>query len=428
MTAKRLRLPFCLTCLLFLAGLLLAACNGGPTATYPVVTPSATPSPFVARTATGTPTPGPIRTQRSVYPTPQFTPITPIPPALSGLEQPQEVLSLALLGTDNLSPYLGRTDAIILVFYHPRFGRASLLSIPPDLFVYIPGYTMQRLNTAYAVGGVDLLADTLEYNLGVRPDDYAVVGLEAFVYLVDDLGGLEVTIAQPLPEICADLLPGRRLLDGDQVMCYLRFREGLDEVGRNLRQQEVFGIVLRGLLQGGALVRLPELYGSYRSSVQSSLGLDDLQTMVPFALRLGDSSHLGYFQLGGPALDPWQIPEGLKPLVLLPVQDEVLRQVQQAIDFVLTPEPNTDRILTLEYELTVSPTPTTTGTSTRTATATRTIPPTSTQPGTITPTRTRTTTGTPPTATTTGTITPATATTTGTVTPSTATTTTTVTP
>ena len=57
---------------------------------------------------------------------------------------------------------------------------ASVISIPPDLFVYIPGYTMQRINTAYPVGGISLVKDTLEYNLGIITGSLPVGSDERF--------------------------------------------------------------------------------------------------------------------------------------------------------------------------------------------------------------------------------------------------------
>jgi LCP family protein required for cell wall assembly len=337
---------------------------------------------------------------RSQYPTAQMTSILPVPDPLTGIQQPEEVQSLLLVGTDSLSPFPGRSDFIMLVFYNRRLGRASFLSIPPDLFLYIPGYTTQRLNTAYAAGGIDMLATALEYNFGVRPDDYAIVHLDDFVYFVDDIGGLEVTVVEKMPAICSDIAPGRNLLNGDQVICYLRYRDGMNELNRNLRQQEVVRLILQRMLHGGTLARLPEIYRLYSKSVETSLKLPDLIDAIPFLLRLGDASHVGYFQVKPPAITTWQIPEGLKPTVFLLQQAALVQQVQAAIDFVLVPEPNSDLIVTLEYELTISPTltntstasatPTITETSTSTVTSTRTTTPTITPTHTATSTRTLT--------------------------------------
>jgi LCP family protein required for cell wall assembly len=374
---------------LLAVGMLLAAC--AEAAPEPTAAPSATVSPSLTSTPLPSATPIPvIRTQRSVYPTARLTPVTPVPPPLDGVQLPVEARVLALVGGDSLSPFPGRSDALILIFYHPRLGRASLLSIPPDLFGYIPGYTMQRINTAWAVGGFPLLADTLEYNLGVRPDDYVFVHLDDFVYFIDDLGGLELTITEELPVICSDIPPGTNLLTGDQVMCYLRFRRGSDELGRNLRQQEILRRIIQRMASGGTLVRLPEYFAAYRNSVESSLSLDEILDMVPFFLRLSDADHLGFFQIKGEALIPWKYPNRLEPEVFLPRPDAVRAQVQDAINYILTPAVSSDRLITLVYELTISPTPTVTRTPTATATITPTLPPTSspTVTATFTPTPT----------------------------------------
>ncbi len=372
--------------LLLAAGLLLAACATAPAPAEPTVIPTFSPVP----TLSATPSPAPLRTQRSIYPTPRYTPITPIPEPLAGIALPEDVRVLVLLGTDSITPFNGRTDAVTLVFYHPRLGRAALLPIPPDLFVYIPGYTMQRLNTAYAIGEYRRLADTLEYNFGVRPDDYVLVHLEDFVYFIDDLGGLEVTVTQLVHPICGDIPPGTNLLSGDQVMCYIRIRDGADERDRALRQQDVLRLIIQRMVSSGNLTRLPDLYQTYRGSVKSSLSLDEVLKLVPFALGLGDRDHLGFFQLSGSALVPWQLPDGLKAEVFLPNRKELLANIQDAINYVLTPAPFSEMILTLEYELTISPTPTNTGTPTPTGTATATYPPTSTSLPSSTPTITST--------------------------------------
>lgn len=370
-------------------GMLLASCV---TPTVEPTKPAKTASPSVTPTPAQTTTPIPaMRTLRSVYPTARLTPVVAIPAPLDGVQLPVEARVLALIGSDSISPFPGRSDALVLVIYHPRLGRASLLSVPPDLLGYIPGYTMQRINTAWAVGGFRMLADTLEYNLGLRPDDYALVHLDDFVYFIDDLGGLEVTIAEELPEICSDIPQGTSVLNGDQVICYLRFRHGSDELSRNLRQQEVLRRLIQRMASGGALALLPEHFANYQHSVESSLTIAEILESIPYFLRLSDAGHLGFFQLKGEALIPWTYPDRLNPEVFLAPPGVVREQVQDAIDYILTPAVSSDRFITLVYELTISPTPTITHTPTSTATITPTLPPTSSP--TWTPTFTPTPTG-----------------------------------
>lgn len=346
----RRRLPL----MLFL--LVLAACQTATpatptipawTPTRPNLTPSPEPRIF-------TPTP----TEPRSYPTPRLTPVTAIPAPLEGIHQPPEVKVLLLLGSDLPAPFVGRTDAVMLVFFHPRLGKASLLSLPPDLILYLPGYTMQRLNIAYAVGGIRQVNDALAYNLGVRADHWLLAGLDDIVRLVDDLGGLDLNIVQNYPTACGGIPAGPVYMNGIQTLCFIRFRFGMDEADRSLRQQEAFRQILRRMVVGGRLVTLPLLFEKYRDSVSSNLTLEQVVGYTALILKLGDPGRIGFFHLDEEDVTPWQFPGELQPQVLLPDAQKLKERVQAAIDFVLTPAPYSEVFATLEAELTTSPTPT----------------------------------------------------------------------
>lgn len=342
-----------------LAAWLLAACAP---ATAPSLLPTLSPTAASTQDLTPSLTPSP-----RIFASPQATAAVPIPPPLT-VSLPEEVRTLLLLGSDSAYPYAGRTDAIALVFYHPRLGRASLLSLPPDLYVYLPGFTMQRLNSAYALGGIRLVEDALDYNLGIRPDHWVLVHLEDFVYFVDDLNGLEMTVIEPPAPICSDIPPGTHVLNGDQVMCYLRVRQGDDELERNARQQQVLFALLQRLVHGGTLARLPEFYATYSRSIESNIGLADLVSAIPLLLRIGSPDHLGMFRFSPEALHPLVLSESPRTLVFLPNREAFRAHIQDAIDYVTTPAPFSEVLPTMIYELTVSPTPTLTPTLTLTPT------------------------------------------------------------
>ena len=379
----------------------LASCAASATPTVKPIVPSptlsATASP--SRSPSPSPTPSPTHTifpdpnlpAWQHYPSPQIPPVTDVPLPANGIRLPEEIRVLALLGTDQNAPFVGRTDAIMLVFYHPRLARASFLSIPPDLMVYIPGFTMQRLQTAYAVGGFVKLADTLEYNLGVRPEQYALVHLNDFIDLINDLGGMELTVLRPYPKACNGIRAGFLQLNGSDLLCYLRYREGKDELDRNLRQQQVLYRIFEFMVQGGNLVRLPELYKKYNRFLETNLTLNELLDYIPLFLRLGDPDRLGFYTLGDDELSTWVLPESLiSATVFLPRRPQILDLVQEAIDYSNIPVPGSEIVVTLEYELTISPTatntPTPTITPTFTSTFTRTITPHPTKTRTRTPT------------------------------------------
>lgn len=381
--------------LIFSLAIAVVACDRFASPAAPLAAASASPSSPAGASATATPPPSATASTTPTLPgrqeiwenflPPQLTPITPIPPPLTGLVIPEEVKVLAIAGADRPLPYTGRTDAIALVIYHPRLARASLVSVPPDLFGYIPGHTMQRLYVAYPVGGARTLNSALEYNLGIKPDNFAVFNLNSFSQLIDDLGGINVTVLENVTAYCKGILPGTILLNGEQALCYMRLRLGEDELARNRRQQEVLRTVFLRLVEGGNLVRVPQLYNQYRSSIDSDLTLEQIMDAMPLAIKLGDPNRIGYFQPGSDQLKVWQISEDPQASVFLPNRPALMKMMQQAVNFVTTPSPLSEVVVTLEYQLTISPTPT--ATYTRTPTPTRTLPP----PPTATRTRAATT-------------------------------------
>ena len=283
---------------------------------------------------------------------PGLDPATPIPEPLSGLELPDEVQVWVLLGSDTEPPFTGRIQAIHLLFIHPRFSKASLVSIPGDLYVYIPGYTMQRLNTAYAIGGIETLYETLAYNFGVMPSRFVLAQPGDFQWLVDDIDGIEVTLFYPMPQACGGIPAGRITMDGTLALCYASYREDMDEVSRMERQQQLLRIIFRKFTHESYLFKLSLLYASYEGWIKTDLSLDELMDLIPLSLRLADPDRIGYFMLGWDALTLWDIPGYSQAQVFLPVEDEVRATLQEAIDYVLVPEPLTDQVRTLEVQLT----------------------------------------------------------------------------
>ncbi len=122
----------------------------------------------------------------------------------------------------------GRTDTILMV-HVPEIGSSTpttMVSIPRDSYVPIPGYGNDKINAAFAIGGPSLLAQTVEQATGLRLDHYAEVGFGGFAALVGALGGVEVCITEPIDDPLAGLaLPtGCHLLDGTTALGFVRTR------------------------------------------------------------------------------------------------------------------------------------------------------------------------------------------------------------
>lgn len=122
----------------------------------------------------------------------------------------------------------GRTDTILLV-HVPAFGSSTpttMVSIPRDSYVPIPGYGRDKINAAFAMGGAPSLAQTVEQATGLRLDHYAEIGFSGFADLVNALGGVTVCPTEPINDPLAGIdLPARcQRLDGADALGYVRTR------------------------------------------------------------------------------------------------------------------------------------------------------------------------------------------------------------
>ena len=318
--------------------------DGLPTATpfQPLlVTPTYIPTAYPTSTSpppTITPTPGFEQAETRTwadYPGPTVWPDIDIPPPAGLLAQPLGQVNIVLLGSDQRPNSGGfRTDTMILLTLNPSQGTASLTSFPRDLYVYIPGWTMQRMNTAHQFGGFNATALTFEYNFGVHPDHYVLINLWSFEDAVDSIGGLDVDVAISLTDHRDDygqftVNSGSVHMDGETALWYVRSRYSTSDFDRGRRQQEVILAAFRKLLSLDALTKAPQLYEVYRQSVVTDMGFDQMAEFLPLASTLSDASRIHNYSIGPQQVIPWVNYSGAQ--VLLPIREAALDVVRQAI-------------------------------------------------------------------------------------------------
>ncbi|MHC9294657.1 LCP family protein [Mycobacterium sp. LTG2003] len=143
----------------------------------------------------------------------------------------------------------GRTDTILLV-HIPGFGSdtpATMVSIPRDSYVPIPGYGEDKINAAFSLGGAPLLAQTVELATGLHLDHYAEIGFDGFAALVDAVGGVTMCPAEPISDPLAgiDLPAGCQLLDGRSALGFVRTRATpRADLDRMVNQREFMSALL----------------------------------------------------------------------------------------------------------------------------------------------------------------------------------------
>lgn len=278
--------------------------------------------------------------------------VTQIPPAVSPLELNEDVRVWLLLGTELEAPNAGRTDAIHLIFINERLSKASVVSVPGNLFVYLPGHNMQRINSAYALGGMPLLRDTLAYNFGIRPDRFVLAHKEEFSWLVDDLGGIEVSVLFAIRDDCDGLPAGLHHMNGNKTLCYVSYLKDGDEVDRTYRQQQVLQLLFTKLVQDGRLAELPAMYLSYQDKMETDISLADFLQRIPLALRLGDPQRISYFVIGWESASLWELPDHTKTRVLLPDLEAMAKTFAQAASVINESSPLGEIVVTYQWQLT----------------------------------------------------------------------------
>jgi len=334
---------------------------------------SPTPTPFqpIPWTPTGTVQPQPLTnslTETLTFPAPTQTllptidanmlintvaPLSTIDPNGSQiLNNGQETVNFLLIGSDRRPGGTFRTDTMVIAILRPNDGQISLISIPRDLWVYIPEWENQRINTAYQHGisvgypggGPGLLKDTILYNLGIRIDHTAMVEFDGFRQIVDTLGGVDVPVScaytdwrlidptfNPEVESNWNLYttgPGLIHMDGDLALWYARSRQKSSDFDRGRRQQEVLRALFTQGLQAGTLARIPELYNNLKDTVDTDLNLGDILQLSLYAPKMTNADIRGYY-IRPPYVSSWITDGGA--YVLLPNEEPLKQMLTEAL-------------------------------------------------------------------------------------------------
>lgn len=179
--------------------------------------------------------------------------------------------NILLLGVDsngpNTLPFSGvRSDTIIVLNIDLHGKSVNAISIPRDSKVYIAeGHGVQKINAAYAIGGIDLTKKTIEETLGIKIHNYVVINAEGVRKLIDTIGGVPIYIDQNMhyhdysAKLHIDFDKGNYVLNGAQAEEYLRFRKDyLGDIGRVHRQQKFIKALLEQIKTPEALRKIPE--------------------------------------------------------------------------------------------------------------------------------------------------------------------------
>ncbi|NWG21816.1 MAG: LCP family protein [Chloroflexi bacterium] len=261
----------------------------------------------VALAPTVTPVPVPVA---GSLPTPVILP-EPIPAPTAEPENDDPV-NILLLGADaRVDEDISRTDAIILLHINPRSNHVSMLSLPRDLMVDVPGYGRRKINSVYPFGerrlgkgyGAALLKETVAGLVGVPVHHFALVNFEGFRKVIDIVDGVYIDVPRviddpryPMDEFPGDVRtmrvrfdPGRQLMDSERALIYARTRHADNDFGRNQRQQQVLLAVLERVRERGLMSQINKIddyTGALRDYVRTDLPRSEMLRLARVATRL----------------------------------------------------------------------------------------------------------------------------------------------
>jgi LCP family protein required for cell wall assembly len=312
----------------------------------PSPTPSITPTPTKTTVPTRTPSPTPTSIPQQDHRLTNFetlvdpslpftpTPATRIPTAVPTLEMPRTTTNILLLGSDDAhggDEAQTRTDTIIIASINTQEKTASMLSLPRDLYVYVPGWTMARINQAaphgvrigHPGGGEGLLEDTILYNFGIPIHYYARIDFAGFESVVDAMGGVEMAVTCELTDwrlISPELDPedednwerftlnaGIHQMDGDLALWYARSRLSTSDFDRNRRQQQLLRAILNTGVDLGLTADVPALYAAFRDTVDTDMDIGRMLQMATIANGVRDNG-IQSLHFVGNDMAPWTIP------------------------------------------------------------------------------------------------------------------------
>lgn len=287
-----------------------------------------------------------------------------------------ERVNVLLLGIDERQNEEGpwRTDTMIVLTIDPLTKTGGVLSIPRDLWIPIPGYGEGRINTAhylgdlydYPGGGSALAMRTVEYNLGVPIHHYVRLNFQAFVRLVDQIGGIDIYVEEEIDDPTypssdpADpygydplyIPAGWVHMDGELALKYARTRHSPGgDFDRARRQQQVMRAILEKVTRLDLLPQLvaqaPQLWVTLNDSIKTDLQLDEVASLAYLATQIPEEN-IRTAVIGEECTMFWTTPDGQQ--VLVPIRDCV-REVRDSVFVVqVTPVPDGDLTAQLTQE------------------------------------------------------------------------------
>ncbi|MBS4191139.1 LytR family transcriptional regulator [Bacillus sp. FJAT-49705] len=191
----------------------------------------------------------------------------------------QDPFSVLVLGVDEREGDRGRSDSIIVLTVNPNQNSVKILSIPRDTRTEIIGHgTVDKINHAYAYGGVEMSIATVENFLDIPIDYFIQINMEGFTEIIDSVGGVTVNNDLEFTEGDQHFPQGEITLNGEQALSFSRMRydDPRGDFGRQLRQRQIIQAVLKKGASLSSLANYKEIFQALGNNIKTNLEFEEM--------------------------------------------------------------------------------------------------------------------------------------------------------
>ncbi|CEG29118.1 polyisoprenyl-teichoic acid--peptidoglycan teichoic acid transferase TagU [Bacillus sp. B-jedd] len=191
----------------------------------------------------------------------------------------KEPFSVLLLGVDERDGDRGRSDSMIVLTANPHQESIKMLSIPRDTRTEIVGKGKDdKINHAYAFGGVEMSMDTVEHFLDIPIDYYVKINMEGFKDIVNAVGGVKVNNSFAFSSDGESFPKGEINLNGESALKYarMRYEDPRGDFGRQNRQRDIIQAVISRGASFQSLSNFGEIFGALGKNVRTNLSFDQM--------------------------------------------------------------------------------------------------------------------------------------------------------
>ena len=214
-----------------------------------------------------------------------------------------DILLLGIRGAEDTENGGLLSDSIMLFSLHKTTGKISLVSIPRDLYVVLPGMTKGKANEIYEKGiakkdEINFTKNAFSRMTGVYVDNAMVFDFQGFKEIIDAIGGIDVELKQPFEEKNQwgyefSLPAGKNHLDGETALYFTRSRYSSSDFDRSHRQQEVIFAIKEKVFSLGILgnpLKTSSLISDLGNNIETDFNILDIKSLLDLALGLNSSS------------------------------------------------------------------------------------------------------------------------------------------